>query len=73
MMTNPMAQILNLARTGGNPQQLLMQMAASDPRAAQAMQIINGKTPEQLKQIATNMCRERGTTPEQLIQSFGLE
>lgn len=65
-------QMASLMKSGGNPMAMLQRMAASNPQAAQAMQIINGKSPEQLRQIAINMARERGTTPEQIAKSLGL-
>ena len=72
-MNNPLMMLLQAARTGGNPMQMLRQMAAQNPAAAQAMNIVNGKTPQQLQQIAMNMCRERGTTPEAIARQLGLK
>lgn len=65
-------QLVSAMRNGGNPMQMLQQMAASDPMAAQAMQMMQGKSPAELRQMATNMCRERGTTPEAVMQQLGL-
>lgn len=64
--------LISLARSGGNPIAMLQQMAGQDPRIAQAMRIIGGKTPDQLQEIATNMARERGTTIEQVRQQLGI-
>ena len=61
MMANPMQMILQVA-----------QMAANNPQAAQALQLIQGKTPQQLQRIATNMAQQMGTTPEAIAQSLGL-
>lgn len=72
MMSNPIFQIASLARNGGNAMQMLQRMAAQNPRAAQAINMIQGKTPQQLQQIATNMARERGTTPQEIARSLGL-
>ena len=57
---------------GGNPMQMIQQMAANNPQAAQAMRIMQGKSPEQLRQIATNMARERGMTVEQVMHQLGI-
>ncbi len=70
MMNNPIGVLLNAARSGGNTSQLISQMAQSDPRAAQVNKIIQGKSPAQLQQIAMNMCKERGTSPEAIIQAL---
>lgn len=66
---NPLRHI----QAGANPNALLDQMARSDPRAAQALQMIQGKSPDQLRTMAENMARERGTSVEQIAQSLGLK
>lgn len=71
-MNNPMMSILNAIRGGQNPQRILQQLAMSDPRAAQAQQIMAGKSPQQIRQICENMCRERGITPESVAQQLGI-
>ena len=72
MMSNPIFQLANIARNGGNAMQMLQRMAAQNPQAAQAINMIQGKTTQQLQQIATNMARERGTTPQEIARSLGL-
>lgn len=71
-MNNPLMQLISMTRQGNNPMQLIQQMAANNPQAAQAMKIMQGKSPEQLKQIATNMAKERGMTIEQVMQQLGI-
>ena len=66
-------QLVSLMRQGGNPVAVLQQMAANNPQAAQALQIIQGKSPEQLRQIAANMAKERGMTIEQVMQQLGVK
>ena len=66
-------QLVSLMRQGGNPVAMLQQMATNNPQAAQAMQIIQGKSPEQLRQIAANMAKERGMTIEQVMQQLGVK
>lgn len=70
--SNFMQAILSAARSGGNPMAMLQQVAGRDPRAQQAMQMIRGKSPAELKRTVENMCRERGTTPEQVARQMGL-
>lgn len=73
MQNNPMInQLAMLARNGGNPMQMLQQMAANNPQAAQAMRMIQGKSPAQLQQMAMNMCKERNTTPEAILKQLGI-
>ena len=72
MMSNPIFQLASIAGNGGDAMQMLQRMAAQNPQAAQAINMIQGKTPQQLQQIATNMARERGTTPQEIARSLGL-
>ena len=72
MMSNPIFQLANIARNGGNAMQILQRMAAQNPQAAQAINMIRGKTPQQLQQIATNMAQEIGTSPQEIARSLGL-
>lgn len=71
-MNNPMMMILNAARNGGNPMTVMQQLAGQNPQVAQAMKMVQGKNPQQLKTMCENMCKERGTTVEQVAQSLGL-
>ena len=71
-MNNTLKQLISMTRQGGNPMTMIQQMAGQNPQAAQAMKIMQGKSPEQLKQIATNMAKERGMTIEQVMQQLGI-
>ena len=68
-----MFQILNIARNGGNPMALMQQMAGQNPQLAQAMRMIHGKNPQQLRQMAINMAKEKGVTVQQVAQQYGLK
>lgn len=72
-MTNPLQQMLFMAKNGADPRQYLIQMAKNDPQAAQAERMLRGKTPAQLQQMALNMCRERGISPEDVLKSLGIQ
>ena len=72
MMNNPMQLLIAAAKNGGNTSQVIQQMARSNPQMAQAARMISGKSPAQLQQMAMNMCKERGTTPEAIMRELGL-
>lgn len=72
MNNNPMQLLVTALQRGADPRQLINQMARNNPQMAQAAQMISGKNPQQLQQIAMNMCRECGTTPEAVLKSLGL-
>lgn len=69
---NPLIQILNMARNGGDPTQLINQAINNHPQRQQIQQIIGGKDPQQLMQVAQNMCRERGTSIDEVLKQFGI-
>ena len=71
-MNNLVNSLLRNMQGGMNPNALLSQMARSDPRVAQALQMLQGKSPDQLRTMAENMARERGTSVEQIAQSLGI-
>ena len=70
-MNNPVIALVNAAKNGGNPVQMIQQMAGQDPQIRQFMQMVNGKNPQQLRQMAENMARERGTNVEAVIKQLG--
>lgn len=72
-MNHNLFQFLSTALRGGaNPQQLLSQMAQSDPTVQQVQKILGGKSPQQQREIVTNMYRERGINIEDVARSLGI-
>lgn len=71
-MNSTLFQMINMARNGGNPMQMIQQMARSNPQINQVMQMMNGKSPDQLRQMASNMAKERGMSLEQVAQQLGI-
>lgn len=72
MTTNPLNMMVNAMRVGANPMALIQQMAASNPQMRQFMQMINGKSPDQLKQMAENMAKERGVSLNDVARQLGI-
>ena len=73
MNNNPMQLLITAAMNGGNVNQMINQMARNNPQMAQASRMISGKSPAQLREMAMNMCRERGTSPEAVLRQLGLK
>ena len=71
-MSNPMMSMIQMAMGGMSPMQYLQQRMGQNPQIAQAMTLIQGKTPEQLHQIADNMAKQRGTTVEEIARQYGI-
>lgn len=72
-MNNPLFQVVSAMQRGANPMAMLQQMAQQDPRAAQAMRMVQGKNAQQLQQMAENMAKERGTTTADVARSLGIQ
>lgn len=74
MYNNPM-QILAMLQNNPNPMAMLQQMAGSDPVMQRTMQMIQGKSPEQIQQTIRNIAHTNGMSEQQLqqfVSQFGL-
>lgn len=71
-MINPMMQLVSMMKSGGNPQQLLMSMAQNNPQVQQVMQMVQGKSSAELRQMAQNIAAQRGTTIEDIARQLGI-
>lgn len=66
-------QIIRVYKGGGNPMALMSQMAGSNPQIAQAMQMLQGKSPQQIQQMVQTMANEQNIDLNKLAQQFGLQ
>lgn len=71
MPMNPL-QAIQALQKGANPNQLMMQLAQNNPAVRQAMQMVNGKTPDQIRDMAQQMARQRGVDLNQLSKQLGI-
>lgn len=71
-MNNPLNLMMNILRRGGNPMSIAQQMANSNPQMRQFYNMVNGKSPAQLKQMAENMARERGVNINDVARQLGI-
>lgn len=65
-------QIIRLYKSGGNPMQILSQMAQSNPQMGQAMKMLEGKNPQQIQQMVQTMADQNGVDLNALAKQFGL-
>jgi hypothetical protein len=68
-----MRQLMEAARAGKRPQDVLPQLAKQDPTVLQAMQIISGNTPQAVTGIIQQMAAKRGITIPALMARLGLK
>ena len=70
---NTMQQLMQAWKSGKRPQDVLPQLAKSDPAVAQAMQIISGNTPQAVTGIIQQMAAKNGITIPALMARMGLK
>jgi hypothetical protein len=67
-----MQTLMEAARAGKRPQDVLPQLARQDPTVMQAMQIISGNAPQAVTGIIQSLAAKRGVTIPQLMQRLGI-
>lgn len=73
MGNHPIAQILNVVKSNGDPSAVIQQVVQNHPKRNQIQQIVSGKSDEDLFRTAENMCRECGTTIDEVLGRFGIQ
>ena len=68
---NPM-QLIQMLQNGGNPNQLIAMAAQRNPALRQAMQMVNGRTPDQVRDMAYDLAKQRGVDLNRLAQQLGI-
>ena len=69
---NPM-QIIQAVQRGANPNQLMMQLAQSNPAIRMAMQMVNGKTPDQIRDMVQQRAQQMGVDLNQIEKQWGIK
>ena len=72
MPMNPM-QIIQAVQNGANPNQLIGQLAQTNPAIRQAMQLMSGKTPQQIRSMAMQAAQQRGVDLNRIAQQWGVK
>ena len=68
-----MQTLMEAARAGKRPQDVLPQLAKTDPAVMQAMQIISGNAPQAVTGIIQSLAAKRGVTIPQIMQRLGIK
>lgn len=73
-MTNfNIGQIMQMAQRGVDPNRLAQQLVQQNPAVQQAAQMMRGKSPEQIKQMAYNRAAQMGVDLNQMAQQMGIK
>lgn len=65
---NSLAALIALIKSGGNPQVLINSMAAQNPKIGEAMQLLQGKSPQDMENICRDLCKQRGIDFNNVMQ-----
>lgn len=71
-----MHQLMGMLQNSNNPMAVMQNMFGNDPIMQRAMQMAQGKSPEQLQQTVRNLAQQRGMSTDQLNQflsQYGLK
>ncbi len=69
---NPM-QMMNAIAKSTNPTQTFMKMSGQYPELAQAAQVLNGKTPEQVYAFAKEQAKLKGFDLDVFMREMGFK
>ena len=69
-MFNPM-EMMQMLQYSQNPNMLMEKMMAQNPLLSRAMQMAQGKKPQELAMIARNLAKQQGINDQQFAQLLG--
>jgi len=69
---NPL-QMLNAIQKAQNPTAFLSQLARQNPQLQRVMEVMQGKSPQELEQYVRNTAKTQGVDLNQLAQRMGLQ
>lgn len=69
---NPL-QMFNMLSQAKNPMGLLQQMSSKNPQLKRVLEVVNGKSPQELRQYVENTAKTQGVDLAQLAQKLGLQ
>ena len=63
-----LASLIAILKTGGNPQAVLNSIAAQNPKIGEALQLLQGKTSQDMENICRNLCKQKGIDFDTTLQ-----
>lgn len=72
MQNNPIMKLVQVMKSGGNPQALIQQMAGSNPQMKQIMDTVNGKSQQEMSEYIKSAAQQKGVDLGQLAKSIGM-
>lgn len=72
MLNNPL-QIMSMLNQSQNPMFLIQQLFGNHPKYNEVMQMMQGKSPQQIEQYVRNLYQSQGQDINQTASQFGLK
>lgn len=69
-MQNQFTQMMQFVNMMKNPNQAIDSLMQNNPMMKRAMEMSNGRSPEQIQQVCRNICEQRGLNYDQMLQQF---
>ncbi len=69
---NPL-QMLGALQKARNPMDLLKQLSANNPQLKRVIEVMDGKSPQELKAYVQNVAKTQGIDLNNLAQKMGLQ
>lgn len=63
-----LASLIAILKTGGNPQVVLNSMVAQNPKIGEALQLLQGKSSQDMENICRNLCKQKGIDFDTTLQ-----
>lgn len=73
MQNNPVFKLIQAMKSGGNPMQMLQQMAGNNPEAQKVLGMMQQHDTQGLKEMAMNMAKQKGTSVEEIAKQLGIQ
>ena len=72
MGNNPIMQMMGMLQNSKNPMAVMQKLAGQNPKLQQVMGMTQGKTPQQMQQMAENLAREKGVNLQEFMKQMGI-
>ena len=70
MKNNPIMQMMGMLQNSKNPLSVMQQLAGQNTQLQQVMNITQGKTPQQMQQMAENLAKEKGVNLKEFMKQM---
>jgi len=69
---NPIMQMMEMLQNSRNPLAVMQKLAGQNPKLQQVMGMTQGKTYQQMQQMAENLAKEKGVNLQEFMKQMGI-